>query len=380
MGYGILLLAVLMLPLHAQAIEVEAPYAYMVDVETGSVLLDKNGHEPMPPASMSKLMTAFMVFERLQDGRLSLDEPFLVSENAWRKGGAASGSSTMFLEPGSRVRVEDLLRGMIVQSGNDACIVVAENLATSEEAFARMMTERGAEIGLEASVFKNATGWPDEGHVMTAHDLAVLATTLIRRFPEFYSLYGERSFTHNGITQSNRNPLLDSFPGADGLKTGHTSASGYGLTASAARDGRRLVLVVNGLDSGRDRARTSEALLRWGFSDFTNVRFFRDGETVTDAEVWLGDAATVPLVTEETVFVTLPRRAYADMTVTVRYEGPIAAPIAKGQALATLHIEGPGMEPLSYPLVAAADVPMLGPLGRASAALQHVLFGAAPEG
>lgn len=366
--------------LPASAIETKAREALLLDFETGTVLFDKDADVAMPPSSMSKLMTALMVFERLKEGSLSLDERFRVSENAWRKGGAASGGSTMFLEPNSEARVEDLLRGIIVQSGNDACIVVAENLMGSEEAFAEAMNRKAKEIGLTGSHLVNSTGLPDENHYMTARDLAKLARLLITKFPEYYEIYAEQEFTYNGIKQHNRNPLLYTMPGADGLKTGHTSVAGYGLTASAVAGDRRQILVINGTNSIQERAEEAQKLMDWGFRNFENKTLFTAGETVENAEVWLGKSDGVPLVIQDDLKLTLPRRAAQTMTVKVAYDGPIPAPVEKGQQLATLVISSPEMaETVQVPLVAATDVPRLGFFGRMTAAAQHLLFGFAQE-
>jgi len=363
-------------PATAQSIDSEAREALLVDFETGTVLFEKAAQDPMPPSSMSKLMTVYMVFERLKEGSLSLDEKFRVSENAWRKGGAASGGSTMFLEPNTEVRVEDLLRGIIVQSGNDACIVVAENLMGSEEAFAEAMTRRAREIGMTGSHFTNSTGLPDPNHYMTAQDLALLARRLINQFPEFYPIFKEEKFTYNGITQSNRNPLLYTMAGADGLKTGHTSIAGYGLTASAVMGDRRQILVVNGLDSVKERSDESQKLMDWGFRNFDNRTLFTKGEIVESAEVWLGKQPTVPLTVTEDIKLTLPRRAAKTMQVAVRYTGPLPAPVEQGAQVATLEISGTDMaQPVEIPLVAAEGVDRLGFFGRMMAAAQHLIFG-----
>lgn len=358
-----------------QALETPGTHVYLMDTTTGQVLLEKNATVPMPPASMSKLMTLFMVFERLQDGRLSLDDTFYVSENAWRKGGAKTGGSTMFLEPGMRVRVEDLIRGIIVQSGNDACIVVAEALSGSEESFAAEMTSRARQLGLEHTTFKNATGWPDPDHLISARDLAILARLTIERFPEYYHYYNEKTFVFNDIKQSNRNPLIYKNMGADGLKTGHTEDSGYGLTASAVRGDRRLVLVVNGLASKKMRSSESERLLEWGFREFDNYALFKGGDVVTDANVWLGMKPTVPLLIEDDLMLTLPKKARRDMKVKVVFEGPVPAPVSKGQQLGTLIITAPDVETREFPLVAGEDVEQLGLMGRLGAALNYILFG-----
>ena len=364
--------AVLLAPLSVGAQEIETPakQAYILDAQTGTVLLDKDADSLMPPASMSKLMTAYMIFQRLKDGRLTLEDEFLVSEKAWRKGG-----SKMFVEVGSRVSVEDLLRGIIVQSGNDACIVVAEGIAGSEEAFAEMMTETARKIGLEKSVFRNATGWPDEDHVMTARELAVLAERIIADFPEYYHYYAETSFTYNDIRQGNRNPLLYTMPGADGLKTGHTEASGYGLTASAKRDGRRIILVVNGLPSMNARSQESGRLMDWAFREFEALSLFKAGETVEQAEIWMGDTHTVPLVSAEDIVITVPKAARRSMVVSAVYDGPVAAPVKQGDRIATLRVALPNGATMDYPLQAGADVEELGLFGRMLAAAQHLAFG-----
>jgi D-alanyl-D-alanine carboxypeptidase (penicillin-binding protein 5/6) len=373
-------LAAMTLPAAAQSIESPAREALLLDFETGTVLFEKAADESMPPSSMSKLMTVFMLFERLKEGSLSLDETFRVSENAWRTGGAASGGSTMFLEPNTEVRVEDLLRGIIIQSGNDACVVAAENLMGSEEAFAEAMTRRAAEIGLTGSHFVNSTGLPEPDHYMTAEDLARLARRLITEFPEFYPIFAEEKFTYNGITQSNRNPLLYTMPGADGLKTGHTSVAGYGLTASAVMDGRRQILVLNGLGSVRQRSEEAQKIMDWGFRNFDNRLLFTKGEIVETAEVWLGKSAQVPLTVTEDVKLTLPRRAAQTMQVKVRYTGPLPAPVEQGAQVATLVISGTDMaKPVEVPLVAAVGVERRGFLGRMMAAAQHLVFGFAEQ-
>lgn len=359
----------------AGAIETAAREALLMDMKTGATLLAKDADKAMPPASMSKLMTVYLLFERLKDGRLSLDDTFRVSERAWKKGGAATGGSTMFLEPNSRVRVEDLIRGIIVQSGNDACIVVAENLASSEEAFAQEMTSRAHELGMTGATFRNATGWPHPEHRMTARDLAILAKRTIQDFPDYYHYYSEKSFTHNGIRQNNRNPLLYRKMGADGLKTGHTENAGYGLVSSAKKGDRRLVLVVNGLPSKKARGQESERLIEWGFREFGNYALFKAGETVIDAGVWLGEQATVPLLIQQDLELTLPRKARREMKVAVHYQGPLPAPVSEGQELARLVITAPGVDTVELPLVAGASVQRLGLVGRIEAAVRHILFG-----
>jgi len=353
----------------------------LIDAESGTVIFEKNSEERMPPSSMSKLMTAYMVFEQLAAGKLRLDDVFPVSEKAWRMQG-----SKMFVHVGDRVRVEDLLRGVIIQSGNDACIVLAEGIAGSEERFSEMMNERAKQIGLNSSVFRNASGWPDPEHVMTARDLARLSQLIIAKFPQYYHFYAEKDYTYGidpiskkPIKQGNRNPLLYKDTGADGLKTGHTEAAGYGLTASAKRGERRLILVVNGLKSMNERSREAERLLEIGFREYDSYKLFSAGSVVEEADVWLGEQAKVPLVIKDSLAVTMARRNRANMKVMLRYENPIAAPIVQGAPLATLIITAPETATIEVPLLAGASVPQLGFTGRISAALGHLLWGAAKK-
>ena len=354
---------------HAQ-VDTPARHAVMIDMSTDTIVMEKDADVPMPPASMSKLMTIYMVFDRLKSGQLSLDDKFLVSRKAWRKGG-----SKMFVMVNTRVAVKDLLRGIIVQSGNDACIVIAEGIAGSEDAFAAMMTKKAKEIGLTNSSFKNATGWPADGHVMSARDIATLSMKLIREFPEYYPIYAETSFTYSGIKQGNRNPLLYKDFGADGLKTGHTEESGYGLASSAKRNGRRLVLVVNGLPSTRARSSESARLLEWGFRETATYSLFKKGQPVETAAVWLGDQPTVKMLTGSDVALTLPKAARRDMTVKIFYQQPVPAPITAGAPLGRIEIAAPGREKITVPLLAANDVGRLGTWGRVNAAAQYLLWG-----
>jgi len=355
----------------AATIETQAREAFLVDFDTGAVLLDKNADQLMPPSSMSKLMTAYMVFERLKDDRLSLDDELTVSEKAWRMGG-----SKMFVEVGKQVSVEDLLRGVIVQSGNDACIVLAEGLAGSEEAFADQMTARARELGMTQSTFRNSTGWPDPDHLTTARELAILAKRIILDHPEYYHYYAEKEFTWHDIRQGNRNPLLYRNIGADGLKTGHTEDAGYGLTASALQNERRLILVVNGLPSMQARADESDRLLSWGFREFDNYALFAAGDTVDEAPVWLGAEETVPLVIANDLKVTLPRSDRNGMQVAVVYDSPIPAPVPAGQEIAKLRVTWPGGVPVEVPLQAGSDVEQLGAFGRIAASVKFLLLGA----
>jgi len=355
---------------YAQALDTPARNAYVIDLATNTVLLNKAADIPMPPASMSKLMTIFMVFDRLKKGSLNLDDTFLVSEKAWRKGG-----SKMFVKVGDRIKVSDLLRGIIIQSGNDACIVVAEGLAGSEDAFAEMMTRRAKEIGLTNSNFANATGWPHPKHYMSARDLAVLTERLVTDFPENYKIFAEKTFTYSKIKQSNRNPLLYRDIGSDGLKTGHTEEAGYGLAASAVRGERRIVMVVNGLTSIRERSRESLRVMEWAFRTFKPYALFKKDDVITKADIWLGDAPSVSLTIPEDLKLTLSRTARDKMKVTVKMNNPVAAPVKKGQRLATLIVSAPNFQTREIPLLAAEDVQQLGFVGRIGAAIQHVLWG-----
>ncbi len=360
----------------AAAIDIKAREYILVDYQTGTILDAKDPDRKMPPSSMSKLMTAYMVFSALKAGKLSLDEKVTVSRNAWQTGGAATGGSTMFLDPGAQVKVEDLIRGMIVQSGNDACIVLAEAMAGSEEEFAKQMNAKAKELGLTNSHFVNSTGLPDPEHYMTPRDLSILAKRLITEFPEYYTIYSETSFTFNNITQGNRNPLLYRVgSGADGLKTGHTDIAGYGLTASASRNGRRLILVANGMNSMRDRDEETSKLLDWGFRDFTNRELFKAGDIVTDAEVWLGDAPDVQLVIPRDVVITVPRSSSQSLDVKVVYRGPLPAPVAKGEEVAKVIINVRDLPEIEVPLQAATDVGRLGFVGRLKAAAQYIFLG-----
>lgn len=354
----------------AQGLDTPARNAYVIDLATNTILLEKAADNPMPPASMSKLMTVYMVFDRLKKGSLSLDDKFQVSRKAWRKGG-----SKMFVKLGERISVSDLLRGIIVQSGNDACIVVAEGLGGSEDTFSKMMTRRAKEIGMTSSNFANSTGWPDPKHYMSARDIAVLSSRLMSDFPELYKIFAEKTFTYSKIKQSNRNPLLYRDIGSDGLKTGYTKDAGYGLAASAIRGDRRIVMVINGLKSIRQRSQESVRLMEWAFRLFKPYELFKKGEVITKADIWLGDEASVALQIPDDLKITLSREARDKMEVKVRMKSPVAAPVRKGQKLATLVISAPNLKTREIPLTAAHDVGQLGFVGRIGAAIKHVLWG-----
>ncbi|MEO1315041.1 MAG: D-alanyl-D-alanine carboxypeptidase family protein [Pseudomonadota bacterium] len=343
--------------------------AIVIDMLSGAVLLEKNADEMLPPASMSKLMTNMMVFEQLDSGRLKLSDQFLISANA-----AALGGSRMFVRQGSRVSVENLLRGVVIQSGNDAAVALAEAIAGTEDDFAKLMNRRAGELGIENARFANATGWPHPDHRISVRALAQIAERIIRDFPEHYKLFSEREFTWDGITQRNRNPLLGSVEGADGLKTGHTSEAGYGLVASAEREGRRVLLVVAGLESVGQRRQEAERLMNWAFRAFDTKILQKAGEPVIDAATWTGAAPTVPLAPAENVILTAPLGDLDRATVTALYEGPLPAPIAEGDVLGALEIEVPGLPVRRVPLVATVDVAPGGFLVRMEAAAELLFY------
>jgi D-alanyl-D-alanine carboxypeptidase (penicillin-binding protein 5/6) len=357
----------------AAAFETAAKAAIVIDHRTGRELFAKNPDLPVPPASMSKLMTALLVFEEIEAGRLKLDDTLPVSERAWRTGG-----SKMFVKVGERVRVEDLLRGMIIQSGNDACVVFAEALAGSEAAFVERMNRRAQELGLTNSRFKNSTGLHDPEHLMSVRDLATLASRIIREHPRFYRYYGEKEFEYAKIRQPNRNPLLQAgVPGVDGVKTGYTEEAGYGLVVSAERNGRRIIAVLAGLETLRQRRTEAELLLEYAFREFQEYKLFGAGETVVQVPVWFGASSTVPAVAKELVGVTLRREERKELKVVARYEAPLPAPIAAGQEIGRLEVSVAGRELFAVPLLAGAAVERAGMLGRLTGALTYLVFGGA---
>lgn len=366
----IVLLATVVAATPVRAIETAAREAVVIDMSTGSILLEKGARDRMPTASMSKIMTMYMVFEALEQGRLKLDDELTVSERAWRMGG-----SKMFVEVGKRVRVDDLIRGIIIQSGNDACIVLAEALAGSEEAFAEQMNRKAAELGLTGSHFMNSTGWPDPDHYSTPMDLALLAYRIIADYPQHYHYFAETEFTFNGIRQENRDPLLGSFPGADGLKTGHTEEAGYGLVGSAIRDGRRIILVIGGLTSMAQRREESIRLMEWAYREFDSFRLFSGSETVAEAKVWMGAAPTVPMVVGQDLAVTVPRASRDQMQVKVTVDQPVPAPIKAGDQIGMLTVTFPDLPVRTLPLLAGESVDRAGIVGRIGAALNYLVLG-----
>ncbi|ABI61970.1 D-alanyl-D-alanine carboxypeptidase family protein [Granulibacter bethesdensis] len=346
-----------------------AKWAVVVDFNTGATLLDKEADVQMPPSSMTKLMTAYIVYGELKAGKLQMDQMLPVSEKAWR----LQGSKMFVPYPGS-VKVEDLIRGMIVDSGNDACIVLAEGIAGSEQQFVDLMNQKAKLLGLTNSNFENCTGMPSANHHMSVRDIATLARRIIQDFPEYYHFDSEKTFKYNNIEQQNRNPLVQKGI-ADGLKTGHTDAGGYGVCASAERNKRRVILVVNGLTTSHQRASESERLLEWAFSQFENVTLFTAGDTIDSAPVYLGTSKTVPLVGGKDLVVTMPRQWQKKAKISISYDAPVRAPVTKGAALGTLTISGDGVPNLTVPLLAGADVPRLALPSRAMAVLTHYVTG-----
>ncbi|MFC3693832.1 D-alanyl-D-alanine carboxypeptidase family protein [Chenggangzhangella methanolivorans] len=335
----------------------DAPIAFLYDETAGSVLFAKQADLPSPPASVATLMTLELVFKALAEGRLKREQTFRITEDAWRRGGAPSRSSTMFAKLNSEVSVADLLRGVIVQSGNDAAITLAVGLSGSEQAFADEMNRRAKELGLSRSTFRNATGQPDPDQKMTARDSARLAAHLIEAYPEQYRIFAEPEFTWSKITQRNRNPLLADYQGADGLKTGYTEDSGYGLVGSAVRDGRRLIIVLNGLETAKDRAEQARKLLDWGFSAFEQRRLFEQNAPVAEARVFGGSSLYVPLVSERAIDLLTPKGDDARVAARVDYAGPVTAPIAKGTRIGVLKVWRGETLIVETPLTAGADVP-----------------------
>ncbi|MGO4570809.1 D-alanyl-D-alanine carboxypeptidase family protein [Microvirga sp. 2TAF3] len=340
----------------AQAFQTTAPTAILVDAATQAVLFEKNADELVAPASMAKTMTAEVVFNELKSGRLTMDTEFPISENAWRKGGAGSGGSSMFAKVHTSVRLEDLLRGLVVQSGNDAAIAIAEGISGTEDNFARRMTERAHELGLAKSTFRNATGYGDPEQKVTVRDLSKLALYIVETYPELYKMFGEREFTWNKIRQQNRNPLFAMNIGADGLKTGFIEESGYGLVGSAVQNGQRLIVVVNGLKTAKDRANESRKLLDWGFRAFEPHQLYQEGQVVGEAQVFGGDRRSLPLVSRRPIRVLVPRGEKERVSARIVYTGPLKAPIQKGAEVAKLQVNRGDTKALEMPLYAAEDV------------------------
>ncbi|MDA5193854.1 D-alanyl-D-alanine carboxypeptidase family protein [Govanella unica] len=362
--------------LAAPPYQTTAKNAILIDMDTGTVLFEKDADVQIHPASMSKLMTTYIVFEQLKKGALKLTDTLPVSEEIWRKWRANKGS-TMFLNVGDRPTIEDLVRGIVIQSGNDACDVIAEGLGGSEEGFAVWLNKKAKELGLKGSHFVNASGWPNPEHVVTVRDLATLSERIIRDFPEYYHYFKEESFVYSGVKQGNRNPTLGVVPGADGLKTGHSDEAGYGVTLSAIQNGRRIVAVIAGMSSMSERAKESERVLNYGFNNFKSYKLFERGQMVEEAPLWLGDQDTVPLVADRDVKVLMGRLDRSDLKVKVVYDSPVAAPLKEGQVVGKIVVSVPDHANQEFPLVAGAAIGELSGFGRVSAAISQLIWGPA---
>lgn len=347
-----------------------AKQAMIIDYATGQVLLSKNADEHMPTSSMSKVMTMYMVFQALKNQTITMDTEFNVSEEAWKKGG-----SKMFVPLGKGVKIKDLVQGVIVQSGNDATIVLAEGLSGTEDAFAKIMTAKAHELGMTESNFVNASGWPDPDHYSTAHDLVILAKHIINDFPEYYKFFAELEFTYNNIKQQNRNPLLYRNIGADGLKTGHTEIGGYGLIGTAVKDDRRVIMVVNGLPDDKTRADEATRLIQWALNGFSNISLTRKGQKMSQAPVVMGKANTVPLIAAQDIKLTVPKSALKTFTVDIKYNSPLIAPIQAGQEVGSMTVNIPDMKPQTYPLLAAENVEKVGFFKSTLFKAENFLFG-----
>ena len=355
--------------------ETRAKQAFMIDAETGTVLFSKDPDAAFPPASLAKLMTMEVVFNAIRTGRLTLDDEFHVSEYAWRTGGAPSRTSTMFAALGSSIRVEDLIQGVIVQSANDGCIILAEGMAGSEENFAQLMNERARELGLTRSVFRNSTGLPAEGQFVTARELVQLATHIWREYPEFYRYYSQPEFTWNKILQRNRNPLLGLNIGADGLKTGYTEASGYAIVGSAARDGRRVFIAMSGVDTDARRAEEARRLIEWGMRAFDRVELFAAGEVVGQAKTYGGEKSGVALRADGAIAIFVPVANRDRMIARIVYEGPVIAPVEEGAPVGALRVWIGDMMSQETPLYAAESVGQGRLHQRAFDAIEELLIG-----
>jgi D-alanyl-D-alanine carboxypeptidase (penicillin-binding protein 5/6) len=354
----------------------DAPTAILIEADSGSVLFEKNADELRAPSSMMKLMTVETVFHAIKQGDVKLTDEYHVSENAWRKGGAPAGGSTMFAALHSKIAVDDLLHGAIIQSGNDACIVLAEGMAGNEHAFTEMMTKRARELGMTRSTFGNSNGLPDPGNKMTVRELATLARYIIRTYPEFYKLFGEKEFTWNKIRQQNRNPLLNSLAGADGLKTGYTVEGGYGMVGSAVQNGMRLIVVINGLEDPEDRATEAKKMLEWGFRNFEARALFAAQQPLGYAKVFGGDSRSVKLVSPKTIEMMVQKSGGDKLIARVVYSGPVRAPIESGQQLGVVRVWRGANIAMEAPVYAADAVAVGSTMRRAIDGVSELVVGA----
>ena len=347
-----------------------ATHAIIYDYETNEILYEKNAFEKTPPASTTKILTSYIVFDQIKKGNLKLNDKFRVSEKAYKKGG-----SSMFLETNTMVTVEDLLYGIIVQSGNDASIVVAENISGSERAFTDLMNEYATKIGMKNSNFVNSSGWPHPHHYSTMYDLAVLSKAIIRDFPDMYKIYSEKEFTYNNITQPNRNSLLELYEGTDGLKTGYVKDSGYGIVVSTLKKNRRIIIAVNGLESRKSRVIESERLLNWAFRNTKLETLFKKGEVVKKTDVWLGAKNQIDLIVGQDILTTLKSEQKDSIDAKIIYDKPIKAPILKNQEIGKIIIEIKDKDTLEFPLYAKDSIKKINPLFRVFSAIRYLIFG-----
>jgi serine-type D-Ala-D-Ala carboxypeptidase (penicillin-binding protein 5/6) len=354
----------------------DAPTAILIEASSGSVLFERNADELRAPSSMIKLMTTEVVFNAITQGNIKLTDEYHVSENAWRKGGAPAGGSTMFAAIHSKIAVNDLLRGAIIQSGNDACMVLAEGMAGNERAFAEIMTKRARELGMTRSTFANSTGLPDPANKMTVRELAALARHLIQTYPEFYKLFGEREFTWNKIRQQNRNPLLNSLEGADGLKTGFTKEGGYGMVGSAMQNGLRLIVVINGLEDADDRASEAKKMLEWGFRNFETRALFAAQQPIGYAKVFGGESRSVKLVSPKPVELMVHKNGNDKLIARVVYNGPVRAPVQSGQRIGVVRVWRGGNIAMDAPVYAGESVAVGSTIRRAIDGASELVVGA----
>ena len=359
---------------HSAPISTKAKYAIVIDYDTEAILFEKDAYEKIYPASMSKLMTLYVLFDELSKGTLDLDTEFFVSKKAWKKGG-----SKMFVEPESKIKVKELLKGITVQSGNDACIVVAEGISGDEEAFSNLMNEKAIEIGLKGSNFTNSTGWPDENHYMTPYDVAILSKKIIEDFPNFFNMFKDKEYTFNNIKQNNRNPLLYSYKYADGLKTGYTEESGFSLAATAKKSNRRLIAVLSGMENNKERRDETTKVIEWAFREYTNVSLFKANEPIVEADVWLGNKAIVDLITKYDVQFTIPKKNLKTYTAKVLYNSPLEAPINKDSIYGKLLVSNTINGQIEYQLYANEVIKKAGVFKKLSSAISYFIFGGYAE-
>lgn len=372
-GFAALLFFVV--PAAAQVFQSKANTAYMIDADTGTILFSKDPDIQIPPASLAKIMTMEVVFHALKEGRIKLSDQFKVSEHAWRKGGAPSGTSTMFAALNSMVSVENLIRGVVIQSANDGCIVLAEGMAGSEEKFAELMNERARALGLRRSVFRNSTGLPAEGQMTTMREMATLGLHLAREYPDLYRLYAEPEFTWNGILQRNRNPLLSLGINADGLQAGFTEGTGFAIVGSVAKDGRRVVAALSGMANDKERSDEARRMLEWGMRAFEKSDIFADGEVVGEASVYGGERSGVPLAAKGAISILVPAQNRERLIARIVYEGPLVAPVEKGVRVGELRIWIGDSLSQATPLFTSEAVPLGSIPQRALDAIGELMVG-----